>query len=146
MAADPRVLGQQTQVAFILDGEVVSQTFAIKSNSLNFQMEILTEGYLGETTNRRDNVFNGMAGSVDLHFSNVRLFTFVQALVDAARRRVQGVNMNVKHTYQFMNNRRAIVVLPSVSVGEIPLNNGGRAEFVTGTIPYEAESSSLIVL
>jgi len=148
MPPNPRIKGQEVEVTILQDGQLVlNNTAAIESNSMSAQLEILSEGFLGETTNRKDNIFNGWAGDVSMQFSGPQVFTMVQGFIDQATRRVLGgVGVNVKHVFKFASGRRAIVTFPDVAVGEVKIDTGGRSDYVKLSFPYEVGSSTVTLI
>lgn len=139
-----RIKGQEVEVLLVADGAPVDSLTDVRSFDVTFQLEILTEGYLGETTNRRDEVFNGISGSMELHFEDPGVFEFISAVVDRAQRRTPGVRVNIKATLAFPNGQRTRVIIQNAFFGDIPLSFGGRSEYGTLSLTYEAESLSVI--
>lgn len=141
---DQRVKGQETEVLLVLDGKVQNTITTIKSFEIAFQLEILKEGYLGETTDRRDEIFRGVRGKLELHINNQDIFDLVQSVVDRAQRRTSGVKVNVKSTINFPNGQRPRIIIPDVSFGEVPLNFAGRSDYGTVSLDWEASNFARI--
>jgi len=139
-----RIKGQETEVVLLMNGQPVESFTDIKSANATFNMEIKEQGFLGETANRYDSVFNGISGDLDMEFSTPAVFTVITALVDKARRRLPGTTVNVKMTLNFPSGRRARVVFPNVEFGEIPLGVGGRADYNSLKLSYKGSSYSVI--
>jgi hypothetical protein len=83
-----RIKGQETEVVIIADGVPQSNLTDIKDSEFAFKMEIIQEGYLGQTTDKYDSVFKGVRGKMTLHFDNPDVFTMALKIKDKARRRV----------------------------------------------------------
>lgn len=141
---DQRAKGQETEVLLVLDGKVQNTITTIKSFEIAFQLEILKEGYLGETTDRRDEIFRGVRGKLELHINNQDIFDLVQSVVDRAQRRTSGVKVNVKSTINFPNGQRPRIIIPDVSFGEVPLNFAGRSDYGTVSLDWEASNFARI--
>lgn len=147
MPLDPRIKGQEVSCQFVLNGQIANNSIAIQSNELKFMQDILSEGFLGETTDRKDMVFKGVSSSVTLQFNGPYVFTLIGSIIDVARRRVAlGVGLNVVHTFKFVNGRRAVVTMASVAVGEMGMDTGSRTDYVKVTIPYEAEQADVAII
>ncbi|KKN72083.1 hypothetical protein LCGC14_0414780 [marine sediment metagenome] len=142
--ARQRIKGQEVEVIAIINGVPQASLSAIRSFSMTYQMEIKSEGYLGEKTNRRDSVFNGIAARMELHTNDPGILTTINSIVDKARRRVPGVVINVKVTLNFPSGRRARVVIPNVEFGDIEVATSSRTDYTTVTMPFEAELASTI--
>jgi hypothetical protein len=113
---------------------------AIGSLTLTVQVELLTEGYLGETSNRRDEIFNGVEGSLDVHLERGAYFTLVEKIKDRAARRTPAADrFDLMAVFQFPNGDRRRAVVRDVHFGEIPIEVGGRGDYVSSTINFGAE-------
>lgn len=139
-----RIKGQETQLLLIVDGVSQSEITAIRNHEFAFQLEVSREGYLGETTDRRDSVFRGIRGRFSLHLENASIFSLLQQVLNKARRRTPGTRINLKTTLNFPNGQRVRVMVPAIEFGELPFNTGGRAEFVETTVEYEAAEAQII--
>ena len=141
--ADQRIKGQEVQVLLIVGGEPQTTITDIRSFEVTFQTEILKEGYLGETTDRRDEIFRGVAGRMELHFENQDVFKLIQSILDRAQRREPGLKINIKATLQFPNGQNPKVVIPDVYFGELPVNFASRSDYGTLSLTFEAENAQV---
>ena len=142
--ADQRLKGQETELRLIVDNNVQDTITDIRSMNISIQLAILQEGYLGETTMRRDEVFNGVTGSIELHIENEDIFTLLNSIVNRARRREPGVKINAKTSVRFPNGQNKIIMISNIFFGEIPFGFGGRAEYVTTSLHFEAEDYQIL--
>ena len=92
--AQGRILGQNASIILIQDGAPLQEVSCIKSFSFTFELEMKDEGYLGETTNRKDSVFKGVKLDLEMHSTNGKTFDVIQAMIDKARRRTPGSNQH----------------------------------------------------
>lgn len=139
-----RIKGQEVEVLIVVDGVPQTSLFDIKSFQIAFKQEIKTEGYLGETSDRRDSIFSGVSGSFEAHVETAEFFTFYQAVIDKARRRTPGTQVNIKATLNFPNGDRPRVLIPDVEFGELPLNFGSRSDYGSVSISFEAMEASIL--
>ena len=139
-----RIKGQEVEVLLVVNGEPQAALFDIKSFEMAFQQEILSEGYLGETTNRRDSIFKGISGRFEAHVENQEFLTFFTTLVDKARRRAPGTQINLKVTLNFPNGDRPRILIPDAEFGELPLNFGSRQDYGSVSITFEAAEASVL--
>lgn len=116
----------------------------VRSFDFEFQTEIQSEGYLGETTNRKDSIFNGIRGSMELHYENQEIFNLVKSIVDKARRRTPGSKINIKTTLNFPNGDRPRVLIPDVEFGPVPFSFGSRTDYGTVRLDYEASEATIL--
>ena len=143
MAAQ-RIRGQEVETLVVVAGQTVDSIAAIKSIDIDFQLDLLEEAYLGETTNRYDSIFKGVKGKAETHFSDRGVFAFTRAIIDKARRRVGGLTINIKTTFNFANGDRARVLLPNVEFGTIPFKTGSRSDYVTMSLDFACSDGQVI--
>ena len=139
-----RVRGQEVETLFAVDNVPQIATTDVRSFEMGWQLGIQKEGYLGETSDRRDSIYRGVSGSQEFHFENKAIFNIVTAFINKARRREPGVQINTKATINFGGGTKARVVVPDISAGEIPMNFGSRSDFGTIKFPWEAMDAQVI--
>lgn len=142
--ARQRLKGQEVEIIAIVNGAPQASLSAVRSFSFTYQQEVKSEGYLGEKTNRRDSVFNGISARMEVHTNDPDILTTINTIVDKARRRTPGTIINVKVTLNFPSGRRARVVIPNVEFGDIEVNTSSRTDYTTVTMPFEAELATTI--
>lgn len=133
-----RIKGSEVAVVITSEDGVERSIDAVGSIEMTVQIELLTEGYLGEASNRRDDIFNGVEGSLELHLERGQFFQLIEKIKDRASRRTPGARFDLVAIFAFPNGDRVRGVVPDVYFGEIPVNTGGRGEYVTSTINWGA--------
>lgn len=139
-----RIKGQEVEVILVVDGSPQRSITTVRSFELEFQQEIMSEGYLGETTKRRDSIFNGMSGKMDLHLESEAVFDFIKKVIDKARRRTPGTKINVKASLRFPNGDRPRVLISDVEFGAFPLSFGSRSDYGSVSLSFEAAEYEVI--
>lgn len=140
-----RIKGQEVELILVEDNVPLTGIADVRSFSMEAQLEILKEGYLGETTDRRDSVYRGFSGSMELHFENRDVIDLTRRLIDKARRRTAGSRINCKVTLVFPEGgERVRVLLKNLEFGAIPLGFGSRADYGTISLPFEGEDFNVI--
>ena len=135
---DKRIKGQESVIGISGPQGNVGSIDAVSSFELEFQIDILSEGFLGEVAERKDEIFMGVSGKLEVQLPRVDYLGFAQQIVDKAQRRLPANTVfNVTSTLTFPDGRIARVLLPDVAFGSIPLNIGARAEYVTSTVEFE---------
>jgi len=129
--ATQRLLGQQVSIIIIQDSAPLTELNCIRSFSFTYELEMKDEGYLGETTNRKDSVFKGVKMDLELHTNNNKIFTLIQSAVDKARRRTPGTRINIKCSLVYSNGDTVRVTFPDVEFGDFPVSIGSRTDYVT---------------
>ena len=79
-----RILGQNVSVIVIQDSAPLQEINCIRSFSFNYELELKDEGYLGETTNRKDSVFKGIKFDMELHSASNDIFNFAPTNPDGS--------------------------------------------------------------
>lgn len=140
-----RLVGQNVTVIIIKDSQPLQELNCIKSFEFTFELEMKDEGYLGETTNRKDSVFKGVKGRMELHTNNNAIFTFIKDAMDRARRRVPGTRINIKASYTWPNGDTARVTFPDCEFGDFPVKTGGRTEYVSVDIDFACSEARAVL-
>lgn len=139
-----RIKGQDVELLLVEDNAPLTTITTVRSFEMTAQLEILKEGYLGETTDRRDSVYRGFSGKMDIHFDSRDVLDFAKRLIDKARNRVPGARVNCKVTLDFPDGDRVRMLLKDLSFGELPVGFGGRADYGTISLAFEGEDFNLI--
>lgn len=139
-----RIKGQEVEIILVVNGVAKTTLTAVRSFEFAYQQEIKSEGYLGETTNRKDAIFNGIRGRCEYHFDSPDILGLAVQIIDKARRRTPGVQINVKATLSFPSGRRTRVIIPNAEFGEIPFNFASRADYGTVGLDFEASEAQAI--
>ena len=132
-----RIKGQEVQTAIIYQGVPVQSLDAVKSFDIEFELELLAEQYLGETSKRYDSIFHGVGGKADFHFATKDVFTLTDQIIQKAQRRTSGVTINFKATFNLPNGDRVRVQFSDVEFGPIPYKTGGREQYVVASVDFK---------
>lgn len=118
----------------------------VKSASVEFQLDILSEQLLGETSDRKDDLFRGMKVSFECQLESSDALRVVDKIKRKSQRRrgSETESIGIIMTLAFPDGTRPRIMIPDLAFGNIPLNIGGRADYVT--LSFEAEASDADVL
>ncbi len=139
-----RLKGQEVELMLVEDNVPLTTIADVRSFEITAQLEILREGYLGETTDRRDTVYRGFHGRMELHFENRDVLDFIRRIIDKARRRTPGTRVNAKATFVFPGGDRVRLVFKDLAFGEVPIGFGSRTDFGTISLDFEGEDYNQI--
>lgn len=142
--ASQRIKGQEVEVLLVVDGTVQDTVTDVRSFEIAAKLEQKEEAYLGEKTNRYDEIFNGVRGRMELHFENKDVFGLMTSIIDRAKRRTPGTQINIKATLNFPSGDRTRVLIADAFFGEIPVGFGSRSDY--GTVSLDFQASDLSVL
>lgn len=123
----------------------------IKSYEITFNLDLLKEGYLGQTTDRLDDIFRGVSGSLEYHFSDAGALKLIQSIVQRARTRAGATNAQpivISHqaTIYMPDGTRPIISVPSMFFGPIPLGFGAREQFGSVKLDWSGEDAQFVGL
>ena len=144
MAAQ-RLKGQEISCIIIQDSVPLEAITDIRSFEFSYELETKDDGFLGETTNRKDSVFKGISGRMELHTSNKSTFKLIAAAVDKARRRTPGTRINIKAAFNYPNGDRARITITDVEFGAFPINASSRTDFVTVGMTFVASEARVVL-
>ena len=142
--AQQRIRGQEIEVLVVVNGAPKTNMTSVRSFEVTLNTEVMSEGYLGETTERKDSIYKGVSGKIELHFDNQEVMKVYQAIVDKARRRTPGTKINIKATLNFPGGQRPRVLISDCEFGPMPLSFGSRSDYGTASLDFEASDVSFM--
>jgi len=139
-----RIKGQEVEILSVVNGQPQDALNHVKSFSFTFKNKILEEGYLGQTSQEYDAIFDGIEGEAEFHFDSPAVLKLVLDIVNKARRREPGTQINIKCTMSFPSGARARIVILNAEFGPLPFNFNSRSDF--GSFKISLASSNAQVL
>jgi hypothetical protein len=130
MAAGQRIKGQEVSILITVDGEVQSEITDLQNFGITPQTELIQQGYLGETTDRYDEIFKGAKGDFEMHTHSQDFVTLEKAIIDRARRKTPDVVFNIVATLAFPNGDTPTITLPDVKWGPMANTVPNRADYL----------------
>lgn len=131
MAIAQRIKGQEVHIEILVDG-VPQATFSdIRNFTVTPKLDKKEEEYLGETSKRYDEIFNGVDFDLEVNFHDRGVLDFVNTIYDRAIRRVPGTVVNIKATLQFPNGESPRVVMTNCFFSDMPVGFGSRSDYGT---------------
>ena len=88
-------MGQDVSILIVVNGVLQSTLTAISSFNIELELEVLSKGYLGEKTERKDTVYKGIKFDGELNPFTEDVFTFAQAVLNKAKRLTPDVLFNI---------------------------------------------------
>lgn len=141
MADVLRIRGQEMQIRLTRAGVLERTLTAIKSMTFTAHFTILSEGMIGETTNRRDEIFTGVGIALDFQPESKDAWSLIDFVkTRASRRGDQSLfRINMTFTGNFPNGDRPRITTPDLKFGDMPITVGGREQYVGQTLTAETE-------
>lgn len=132
-----RIKGSEVTVVLTSPQGTERAVDAVGSVDFSLKMELLTEGYLGESSDRYDDIFKGIEGTLELTAERGALFDLLDRIKARAQRRTPADDVfSLLFTFEFPNGDRVRALFSDIFFGEIPVSSGGRSEYVTVSIPF----------
>lgn len=130
-----RIKGQEVTWSIIGPTGDEDSVDAIADGTVTFESETLSEGYLGESSERQDDIFRRVTFALTIHLPRADYFNLIRRIVDRQQRRTPATEVfNLVMANAFPNGERGRLLLPDIKFGEIPLEVGARDEYVSSTI------------
>lgn len=139
-----RLKGQETEIRMVSSTQGLLSSFSdVQSFSITFQREVLDEGYVGQPTNQKDDIFNGVSFDMTIHSRTASVIDLIQRMNEVSKGRLPGESFQIASTLRFADGTRRII-LRECAFGEIPINVGGRGEYVEFSLSGQASDGSFV--
>jgi hypothetical protein len=135
-----RVKGSETRVTVTGPNGIEEGLTDIRSFEFGYERVVTEEGYLGEASDRYDDIYKGISFRFELHLEDQGAFQFVERVNARSQRRTAADEVfNVVTTLDFPNGERPRVNIQDCFFGTLPVAVGGREEYVTMTVEGKAQ-------
>ncbi len=129
MSSELRLKGQEIEVRVISGSELVTTINNITSFNDNVELELKQDGFLGEVTDRYDDISKGFKGDFETHMSTSAIHQFTELILQRAQRLNAGLQFNIIRTDFFSDGTTALITYPDVKWGPIPTSIGSRSDY-----------------
>lgn len=146
--AELRLRGQEVTLR-IARGNVPEVTLtAIKDFTVQFDFATIEEGYLGETTMRKDDIFNGLSGSMTIDAEGQEVLQFLDFVKQRAQRRLvlSESRVNVTARYTFPNGQTPRIVVRDLKFDAAPFAAPSRDGYVNVALSWKAEDGRVLIV
>ncbi len=141
-----RIKGQEVSLSFTQPDGDAEGLEDVTSFEWELQMEILREGYLGETTDRRDDIYRGVSGRMEMHMEAQAFFAFQQQVQDRAERRSPAAGVfNATASFAFPNGQRPRITFENIFFDAQAMRSADRGSYVAVTVPWECERARRVL-
>ena len=144
MASSARILGQDTTVLITRDGNLEDTLTNVVSFSVEDQFELKSQGYLGRKTDDKDYFFKGSKFDLELHLHRQEWFKFRNAMLAKAKRETPDLVFSITTVLNFPNGETPTVTFNDVAFGAVPLNAGGRGDYISVKLTGECSEASQV--
>lgn len=141
-----RILGKSVTVRLVRAGVLQKEITAISNFTFETRQRILTEGYLGETAQRQDEIFDEVGGSFAIVPESSQVLDLQRMIADrATKREANPETVTISFRAQFPDGSFARFTVPDAKFDPIPLNVGSRDAYVNITFTYKATKYLLAI-
>lgn len=141
MANELRIRGEEIQIRISRNGTLERTLTAIKSFTFTAKFAILDRNYLGESTPRKDDIFQGVGIALDFDEESADAWSLIDFIRQRSTRRgdQSKLKINASFTATFPNGQRPRITTPDLKFNPMTINVAGREEYVGQTIAAECE-------
>jgi len=107
------------------------------------ELEIKSQGYLGEKSNRKDEIYNGVKFDLSLHMHTQDPFLFQFNIVQRAKRITPDTLFNISGVFSFPGGDQPVFLYPDAKFGSQPLAVSSRGDYVKLKISGECDDYDL---
>lgn len=141
---NPRISGQDTTISIHIDGAPLTEITSIRSFDITWKFQTKEENYVGETSPRNDDFFMGLSGRIEFDAEGTVALTLIDAVKTRAQNRALGTKISIKTVLQFPDGDRAMINIPQVFFGDLPLNVPSRTDYVRLTLSWQADNGRIV--
>lgn len=134
-----RIKGQEVSIIIVRDGQFEDTLTDVRNFNAEIMLEIKSEGYLGEKTNRKDDVYRGVKFDLELHIHTQDLFRFANAILERTKRNTPDVIFNISGVFSFPNGETPTFLISDAKFGPIPIGVPERGDYVSVKLEGEAD-------
>lgn len=138
-----KLRGQNTSLNVVSATDGVRDEFSdIRNMTVTFQRDVISEGYINQTTEQKDADFKGVAFKFEAHSRKKKIVD----IVDRINRITRGLSndaINIVTTLRFPDGPKRVII-PNAEFGDLEIGVGGKAEYVTFPFQGEADDYQII--
>jgi len=138
-----RLKGQEIELV-ITSGGVLQDTLTdIHNFNVEFESEIKSQGYLGEKTNRKDDVYNGVKFDFEMHTHSQDWLRLIIAIHDRQKRNTPNLVINIGAVLFYPNGDEPSIYIPDAKFGPQAVSTPSRTDYANKKLSGEADDFSL---
>jgi hypothetical protein len=126
-----RIKGQEVQILIVQDGSLADTLTDIQNFNMEDDFELIQKGYLGEPTDRYDEVYKGMKFDFEMHTHTQDYLTFVGAIRQRAQRIVPDTVFNITAVFNYPEGDTPTRLLPDCNFGPVGDKVNSRGDYKT---------------
>lgn len=145
MGQELRLKGQEIQIRLTQGRQLLRTLTAIETLTWTIMSDILRKGYLGETTERKDDIYKGSKVEFGFDAESKEPFVMVAALRDRMQKRTAAANaqVNIMFTCNLADGTRPRILIPDLKFQDPSLAFANRESYAGFRFQCEAEDFQL---
>jgi hypothetical protein len=142
----PNMKGQEIRIDAISATQGVEPAIAgvVKSGEIQWDIEGLSEGYLGALTEEKDNIFTGISGNLEMNLRTADVLSFVDRVKLASQLRTPGESFQLVFTYNFPLGGTRRVVLADVKISNPNVSSPSRKDYVNFKFDLASDDAQIL--
>jgi|WetSurMetagenome_2_1015567.scaffolds.fasta_scaffold41277_5 hypothetical protein len=134
------IKGQEIIINIVADGQLEDELTAVVDENDAADIETIAKGYLGEKTDRHDDILNGYSGNFTLHIQKASWYVFRQKIENRAKRITPDMTFSISKTLQFANGDSPTIIFPDIKFGKIEESAGSRQDYLTIKMSFACDN------
>ena len=132
-----RLKGLEARVTMVGPNGVETSLGDVVSCEFTSMLDLLSEGLLGEGTERKDDIYRGVEGNFEIQIETQQYLVFMTQIENRAKRRIPSdTKFNLVCSLSLPNGENPRLLFEDIFFGETPTSIGGRDEYVTVTVNF----------
>lgn len=125
---------------------MIASFTTFKSINFRYDLQAISVGYLGETTERKDDIFKGVSGTLEMDVQDPEYLYFLDFLMKRAQRKLDlaSSRVNVTASFNFPSGATPKLLIRGLAFDASELASSGRDAYVGLSLPYQSEEPRLI--
>jgi hypothetical protein len=140
-AIPQRVRGDDVSVLITQDGDLQDTLVDVVDMDATFMVELISKGYLGEPSERKDMIFKGVSFKITLHLHTQDFVRFINAIVSKAKRLTPDTVFSITGVFSFPNGDTPELQLDDCSFKPVPVSTKSRGDYTDVT--FEGECADI---
>lgn len=138
-----RIKGQEVEVVITSGGAIQDTLTDIHNFNVEFESEVKSQGYLGEKTNRKDDIYNGTKFDFEMHTHSQDWLRFIITIHDRQKRNTPNVIINIGAVLFYPNGDEPQIFIPDAKFGPQAVSTASRGDYTNKKIQGECDDMSV---
>ncbi len=138
-----RIRGQEVSILITRGGALEDTLVNISNFNIEWESEISSQGYLGEKTERKDDIFKGVKGDMELNLHSSDFLKFASAVRDRQKRITPDLVINITAVLFFANGETPSILVRNAKFGGMPMNVSARSDYVKFKLDFAADDAEV---